>query len=343
MDPQTDLPDLVEDLEVNIDELSETLSPLLNKSLSTNASSLPLLDKAKLYVLAAYSVESLLYSSLQASGVNAKEHAIFKELARLKGYFAKIKQAEERMTTPAAPKAKLDVGAAARFIRHGLAGNDKYDLKRAERMAKEKARAQLKARQINKKFDDNDDPKAATITPQKRPVEDIEATQPEQDDDAILEGLQDPAASPAASEPDAKKPRVAEPEAMDIDSTTSPAPCTSKKSNKKQPFKKKNEKKKSAKAAARAEAGLDLVDNQDDTSNPSTPSQALPTKRATRSRKAKSAADETEDPVEGEAGLDSPPSGRAPKTRSETGKGVVDGEGAGEKAKRGRGKGKKAK
>jgi exosome complex protein LRP1 len=112
MDPQTDLPDLVEDLEVNIDELSAILSPLLNAQLSTTASSLPLLDKAKLYVLAAYSIESLLYSSLQASGVNAKEHAIFRELARLKGYFAKIKSVEERPI--AAPKAKLDVGAAAR-------------------------------------------------------------------------------------------------------------------------------------------------------------------------------------------------------------------------------------
>ena len=29
MDPQTDLPDLVEDLEVNIDELPSTLTPLL--------------------------------------------------------------------------------------------------------------------------------------------------------------------------------------------------------------------------------------------------------------------------------------------------------------------------
>jgi hypothetical protein len=111
MDPQTDLPDLVEDLEVNIDELSAILSPLLNAQLSTTASSLPLLDKAKLYVLAAYSIESLLYSSLQASGVNAKEHAIFRELARLKGYFAKIKSVEERPI--AAPKAKLDVGASS--------------------------------------------------------------------------------------------------------------------------------------------------------------------------------------------------------------------------------------
>jgi exosome complex protein LRP1 len=154
MDPQNDLPDLVEDLEVNIDELSDILAPLLSTPLSTTASSLPLLDKSKLYVLAAYSIESLLYSSLQASGVNAKEHAIFQELARLKGYFGKIKEIEGRGTPAQQPRNRLDVSAASRFIKHGLAGNDKYDLERAERQAKEKARASLKAAQINRKFDE---------------------------------------------------------------------------------------------------------------------------------------------------------------------------------------------
>ncbi|OAL05633.1 hypothetical protein IQ06DRAFT_289744 [Phaeosphaeriaceae sp. SRC1lsM3a] len=213
MDPQTDLPDLVEDFEVNIDELTETLAPLLNTQLSTTASSLPLLDKAKLYVLAAYSVESLLYSTLQASGGNAKEHAIFKELARLKAYFGKIKEAEERVNAPA-PKAKLDVGAAARFIKHGLAGNDKYDLERAERMAKERARAQLKAKQINKKFDENGEEPTAG---KKREIEDIEhVVEQEEADDAE--------AATINTEPSSKKLKVATPEdAMDVDSAHSSA------------------------------------------------------------------------------------------------------------------------
>jgi exosome complex protein LRP1 len=215
MDPQTDLPDLVEDLEVNIDELSTVLAPLLDAQLSTTASSLPLLDKAKLYVLAAYSIESLLYSTLQASGVNAKEHAIFKELARLKNYFGKIKSVEERTSAPAAPKSKLDVGAAARFIKHGLAGNEKYDLERAERMAKERARAQLKARQINKKFDDDGKAHPKESTPKKRDIEEV--VTPAQDDDSdVLEGLEEP--SPPASEPPIKKPKIADQESMDVDS-----------------------------------------------------------------------------------------------------------------------------
>jgi exosome complex protein LRP1 len=207
MDPQTDLPDLVEDLEVNIDELTSILAPLLSTQLSTTASSLPLLDKSKLYVLAAYSIESLLYSSLAASGANAKEHAIFAELARLKGYFGKIKRIEEHTANPT-PKTKLDVGAAARFIKHGLAGNDRYDLERAERMAKERARAHLKARQINKKFDDE-----GNAVPLKRDAEDAEPNS---------QDVTEASTSPPA-EPSTKKPKLASEDAMDVD-VDSPAP-----------------------------------------------------------------------------------------------------------------------
>lgn len=157
MDPQTDLPELVEDLEVNIDELSEVFSPLLSNPISKTAASLPLLEKAKLYVLAAYSIESLLFSTLQASGADARSHALFTELGRLKGYFGKIKDAEEHIGKEE-KRAKLDVGAAQRFIKHGLAGNERYDEMRKERMAKEKERALEKARKMtNKKFSDDED------------------------------------------------------------------------------------------------------------------------------------------------------------------------------------------
>jgi exosome complex protein LRP1 len=337
MDPQVDLPDLVEDLEVNIDELSDTLSPLLTESLSTTASSLPLLDKAKLYVLAAYSVESLLYSTLQASGVNAKEHAIFKELARLKGYFAKIKQAEERMTALAAPKAKLDVGAAARFIRHGLAGNDKYDLERAERLAKEKARAQLKARQVNKKFDDNGEEQAASVTPQKRPVKEVEAPQPEQSEDEIL------SVAAAVQQPAAKKLRVADSQSMDVDSAPSPAPSTSSTSKKSKPKRKQQSKKNTSISTETSEADADTQQSDtipvapDATEPPTTPLSPAPKKRTTRSRKRKSTPDDTQD-TQDESGV----SARAPKTRSEALKEASDGA-APEKGKKSRGRPKKVK
>lgn len=168
MDPQTDLPDLVEDLEVNIDELLSTLTPLLPPhSLSKTSQSLPLLEKAKLHTLLAYAIESTLFSALQLSGADAKAHPLFTELGRLKGYFAKIKDAEEflKKQEEKDARARLDVGAAQRFIKHGLAGNERYDALRKERVEGEKARALEKARKLtNKKFEEE--------TPKKRAAED---------------------------------------------------------------------------------------------------------------------------------------------------------------------------
>lgn len=52
---------LVEHLEDNIDDLEESLEPLLATALSATTKKLPVLDKAKLYVLIVYSIESLLF------------------------------------------------------------------------------------------------------------------------------------------------------------------------------------------------------------------------------------------------------------------------------------------
>ena len=56
-----ELVDLIEQLDDNIDDLEEALTPLLQKALSDTAGRLPLLDKAHLYVLIAYAIESLLF------------------------------------------------------------------------------------------------------------------------------------------------------------------------------------------------------------------------------------------------------------------------------------------
>lgn len=58
---EVDLTPQIEQLEENIDDLEEVLGPLLKNALSDTAANLPLLDKAKLYVLIVYSIESLLF------------------------------------------------------------------------------------------------------------------------------------------------------------------------------------------------------------------------------------------------------------------------------------------
>jgi exosome complex protein LRP1 len=52
---------LLEQLDGEIDDLEESLAPLMTTALSETASKLPLLDKAKLYVLVTYAIESILF------------------------------------------------------------------------------------------------------------------------------------------------------------------------------------------------------------------------------------------------------------------------------------------
>ena len=52
---------LLELLDDNIDDLEKALQPLLRSPLIDNTGKLPLLDKAQLYVLVTYAIESLLF------------------------------------------------------------------------------------------------------------------------------------------------------------------------------------------------------------------------------------------------------------------------------------------
>ncbi|KAJ5198301.1 uncharacterized protein N7498_007418 [Penicillium cinerascens] len=144
----TDLLPLLEQLDDNVDDLEEVLQPFLGQSLSKASKNLPVMDKAKLHVLITYTLESLIFSYLRLHGVDAKQHSVFRELTRVKQYFDKIKALE---TEPEQRTMTLDKEAAGRFIKHGLAGNDKINLELAEKQAKERARAQFKAAMLAKK------------------------------------------------------------------------------------------------------------------------------------------------------------------------------------------------
>lgn len=133
-----DILSLLEQLDDEINDLENSLAPLLKPALSETASKLPLLDNAKLYVLVTYALESMIFCEfisfhmhpyvhpsnrlpayLRLNGVKAREHQVFKELTRVKQYFDKIKNAE----TPVGNREniRVDKQAAARFIKAGLA------------------------------------------------------------------------------------------------------------------------------------------------------------------------------------------------------------------------------
>ena len=135
----TDVKDLSPDLDRldgQLDDLEEAMEPLLN-NLQELSSQLPLLDKAKLFSLTAYAIESLLFctlssthsrrllallilepkASLKLQGADAQNHAVFTELKRIQQYFAKIKAVEEPVATRTLT---VDQEAATRMIKSGL-------------------------------------------------------------------------------------------------------------------------------------------------------------------------------------------------------------------------------
>ncbi|KAI5867432.1 Sas10/Utp3/C1D family-domain-containing protein [Durotheca rogersii] len=141
MEP-ADITPRLEELDDELDNLEEALQPILH-NVSDVASKLPLLDKAKLYVLVTYSIESILFSSLRLNGVNPKEHPVFRELTRVRQYFEKIKDVENPPPKPEKPEKTLNKEAAIRFIRSDLADNKDISTKLNEMIAQERARAAL--------------------------------------------------------------------------------------------------------------------------------------------------------------------------------------------------------
>ncbi|KAI6709102.1 hypothetical protein JHW43_008365 [Diplocarpon mali] len=219
---------LLEALDDEIDDLEESLEPLLKSALSETASKLPLLDKAKLFVLVTYAIESMLFSYLRLHGVNAREHPVFKELTRVKQYFDKIKAAE----TPAE--------------RTMAAGNDKYDLARAEQIAKENAKAHVKFNDLSKEVE------------KKRKLGQLEALSHEDSDSS------DSVSSPEDSETVTKlegakdQQKLGKPESKSSSGASTPAPASKKarltKKEKKAKQKAKKEKKEK-RLAGKAEKG----------------------------------------------------------------------------------------
>lgn len=60
MDP-SNLLSQIDQLDDDIDDLEEAVEPLIQEALAVTSSKLPVLDKAKLYVLTTYAIESLLF------------------------------------------------------------------------------------------------------------------------------------------------------------------------------------------------------------------------------------------------------------------------------------------
>ncbi|KAL0635119.1 hypothetical protein Q9L58_005940 [Maublancomyces gigas] len=144
--------DLVNLLDDQVDDIEDALAPLLKSSLQDIAAKLPVVDKARLYVLTTYAIDSLLFSYLRLNGVNAREHPVMRELERIKQYVKKINEAQGAVTE-VKREVTLNKAVAARFIKHDLAGNDQWDRERAAEKIREKAAAHSKFEELSRKIE----------------------------------------------------------------------------------------------------------------------------------------------------------------------------------------------
>ncbi|KAK5105948.1 hypothetical protein LTS08_000063 [Lithohypha guttulata] len=157
----------LDNVDADLESLEAVLKPILDDSLHSATRKLPILDRAKLNVTVVYAIESLLFSYLKINGVDPKDHPVWKELARVKQYFSKVKEAEEKHTKPAMT---LNKQAAARMIQHSLAGNGNADMaKRAEELKKliiaKKLRKVSTASPVSASIDASPSTPALPVTP----------------------------------------------------------------------------------------------------------------------------------------------------------------------------------
>jgi exosome complex protein LRP1 len=73
-------------------------------------------DRIKYDLLMSYSLNSLFWLYLRTQGVEPSKHDVKSEIDRVREYFAKSKQVQDRRTI----MPRIDVAAAQRFIRSGL-------------------------------------------------------------------------------------------------------------------------------------------------------------------------------------------------------------------------------
>ncbi|TDZ18023.1 Exosome complex protein [Colletotrichum sidae] len=147
-------------LDSHIDALEDALKPLID-GLPQMANELPLLDKAKMFALTAYAIESLLFSSLRLQNVDAKDHNVMTELKRVQQYFGKIKKVEEAQT-PAQRTTTLNTEAATRMLKADLADDKEIKKKLEEKLAEERAKALLNSMQKSAKRPAPESPSASS-------------------------------------------------------------------------------------------------------------------------------------------------------------------------------------
>ncbi|XP_074503230.1 nuclear nucleic acid-binding protein C1D [Sebastes fasciatus] len=114
-----DYPHEIDEQLTGFDSSASSVKTMLEKLMSMPRNDLlqklDPLDQAKLDLMSAYTLNSLFWMYLVTQGVNPREHAIKQELERIRTYMNKVKEITDRKKA-----ARLDKGAAARFLRNAM-------------------------------------------------------------------------------------------------------------------------------------------------------------------------------------------------------------------------------
>ncbi|XP_068088419.1 nuclear nucleic acid-binding protein C1D [Hyperolius riggenbachi] len=98
-----------------VGSVDEMLTKMMSIPRSELLQKLEPMEQAKLDLLSAYALNSLFWVYLVTQGVNPKEHPVKDELERIRSYMNRVKEVTDRKKA-----ARLDKGAAKRFIKHAL-------------------------------------------------------------------------------------------------------------------------------------------------------------------------------------------------------------------------------
>eukprot|EP01114_Cavostelium_apophysatum_P000692 TRINITY_DN10631_c0_g1_i1.p1 TRINITY_DN10631_c0_g1~~TRINITY_DN10631_c0_g1_i1.p1 ORF type:complete len:158 (+),score=31.64 TRINITY_DN10631_c0_g1_i1:80-553(+) len=97
-----------------IEEIEEHLKPFFSMPTEELSGRLSESDMAKLHVVVAYTINTLFYLYMKLQGMDPNNHAVKKELERVRLYITKVKE----LTDKSQPALKIDKDAAKRFIIH---------------------------------------------------------------------------------------------------------------------------------------------------------------------------------------------------------------------------------
>ncbi|CAL8258785.1 unnamed protein product [Lota lota] len=151
--------------ETSVGSINSMLQTMMSMPRNDLLQKLDPLDQAKLDLMSAYTLNSLFWMYLVTRGLNPREHGVKQELERIRTYMTRVKDITDRKKA-----ARLDKGAAARFLRHALYDAEEGGAKRPTpgRAPQSQAKTQTKS-QSQAKTQTKSQAKTQTKSQAKRP------------------------------------------------------------------------------------------------------------------------------------------------------------------------------